>query len=376
MWHREDEIETLLRESAEGYLSTHHSLDRFRNCRRTDCGFDMQFWSNMGDLGWTGILLPAVVGGAELGLGPALTLAEAFGKHLVPEPFVATAVIAGTVLAASGSPRTASLASELSAGRAVVLLADQEEAGIVSPSPPRTRVEQRGDRLLLSGSKTFLPSWTPDAHVIVTALLDGALCLVHIAPPHRNVAVETYKMADGTIAASIVFDSLEISADQILLRGTDAENAVRTAVANGTVALSAQLQGLSRQLHRMTSDYLLQRVQFDRPLASLQSVRHSLADLHVEIELSAATWRNAATAVGRGLSESAQSSVSAAKARCSDTALAMSRAAIQFHGGFGYTEEADVGLFANSALRWASWLGNAQAHRRNALTLQRQATYA
>lgn len=376
MWRREDEIDTLLRESAEGYLSTHHSLDRFRHCRRTDCGFDMQFWSNMGDLGWTGILLPTVMGGAELGLGPALTLAESFGKHLVPEPFVATAVIAGTLLAACDGARAGSLASGLCAGRSVILLADQEGAGIVSPSPPRTCVERRGDRLLLSGSKAFVPSWTPDAHVIVTALYDGALCLVHVAPPHWNAAIRTCKMADGTTTASIAIDSLEISADQILLRGADAENAVRTAVAHGTVALSAQLQGLSRQLHRMTSDYLLQRVQFGRPLANLQSVRHSLADLHVELELSAAAWRSAATALGQGLSESALSSVSAAKARCSDTALSMSRAAIQFHGGFGYTEEADVGLFVNSALRWASWLGNAQTHRRNALKLQRQATYA
>ena len=50
----------------------------------------------------------------------------------------------------------------------------------------------------------------------------------------------------------------------------------------------------------------------------------------------------------------------------------MSKAAIHYHGAFGFTEEADVGLYANAILRWASWLGNADAHRRRALNLSRE----
>jgi alkylation response protein AidB-like acyl-CoA dehydrogenase len=45
----------------------------------------------------------------------------------------------------------------------------------------------------------------------------------------------------------------------------------------------------------------------------------------------------------------------------------MSRWAIQYHGAFGYTDEADIGLYVHTALRWSSWLGNAVSHRRKAL---------
>ncbi len=59
--------------------------------------------------------------------------------------------------------------------------------------------------------------------------------------------------------------------------------------------------------------------------------------------------------------------VSRAKARCSDMAMAVAKASIQYHGAFGYTEEADVGLYVNAALRLSAWLGNASEHRERAL---------
>ena len=39
-----------------------------------------------------------------------------------------------------------------------------------------------------------------------------------------------------------------------------------------------------------------------------------------------------------------------AKARASDTALRVTREAIQMHGGIGYTDEYDVGLYLRKAM--------------------------
>jgi 3-oxochol-4-en-24-oyl-CoA dehydrogenase len=66
----------------------------------------------MGDLGWTGILLPEALSGSALGLEPALTLAEELGQALSPEPFVASTVMAGTVLAAAHGESATSLARD------------------------------------------------------------------------------------------------------------------------------------------------------------------------------------------------------------------------------------------------------------------------
>jgi len=63
------------------------------------------------------------------------------------------------------------------------------------------------------------------------------------------------------------------------------------------------------------------------------------------------------------------------KARCSEAALRITRETIQLHGGIGFTDEHDIGLYLKRALTVAAWLGNASAHRRRyaALTVGKDA---
>ena len=56
--------------------------------------------------------------------------------------------------------------------------------------------------------------------------------------------------------------------------------------------------------------------------------------------------------------------VSRAKARCNDAAALITRQAIQLHGGIGFTEDVDVGLYVKRALTLNAWLGNSSHHRR------------
>jgi len=375
MWRQDDDTQSMLRASAAGFLSSRHSLARFRACRRTDTGYDRSFWAEMGDLGWTGILLPETMDGAGLGLLPAATIAEFCGEHLVPEPFVASSVIAVTVLAASGSVSATDLARQIGRGAAVAVLADQEEAGVVSPQRPAASITVRNGRLFLSGKKVFVPHWSSEATLIVTSMYGGEPCVVALAPSSAGITFITQRMTDGSVTADVSLDGVALDEDAILLRGDAARDIIPLALARGTVALSAQLEGLSRKLHATTAEYVVQRSQFDRPLSDFQSIRHALANLYCEIDLSAASWRRAAIALEGGVSLGGIAAASAAKSRASDTALAVARAAIQYHGAFGYTEEADIGLYVNAALRWASWLGNASYHRRRALALHRQAAH-
>ena len=64
---------------------------------------------------------------------------------------------------------------------------------------------------------------------------------------------------------------------------------------------------------------------------------------------------------------------SRAKSRCADAALAITRAAIQFHGAIGFTEDCDVGLYVKRAMTVSGWLGNARTHRARYARLSVQA---
>jgi alkylation response protein AidB-like acyl-CoA dehydrogenase len=360
-WRLDNDLQQMLRESAKGYLSEAGGTKHFRNVRASADGFDAQAWARMGELGWTGILLPEALGGSELGLEPALTLAEELGQSLSPEPFVASAIIAGTLLAKSTALAATALAQGLAAGSGSVTLAWQERSGQVGR--PEFETVFSGGRL--SGRKLHVPGWHGGTAVLVAASGDQGPVVLAVDPLAAGVTITTRRMTDGTLEAEIGFDGVAVAADAVLLQGAPAAAAVDLALARGTAALCAGLEGLSAKLWRLTADYMKQRVQFEQPLADYQALRHRMVDLYSAIELAAASWRKASSALEAGDTDGL--AVHAAKARCSDTALTMSRWAIQYHGAFGYTDEADVGLYVHTALRWSSWLGNAVAHRRKAL---------
>src|SRR5690606_27988924 len=147
------------------------------------------------------------------------------------------------------------------------------------------------------------------------AMLEGEPAIMTVNADAVGIAVKTHRMTDGNVCAHLTFDKVVLDIDALILRGSDATHAIRLALARGTVALAAQLEGAARRLLSMTGDSLNQRAQFDKPLASFQSVRHGLVNQHLQIELAGASWRSAAASLQQGLSADASMRISAAKAR-------------------------------------------------------------
>ena len=360
----------LLRESTAGFLAAEHSFARLRGLRDAPGGLDRSVLAKMAELGWMGLRLPEALGGAGLPLGAAAALADAFGAALLPEPFVLAGVMPSVIAAAmpQGHAATA-LAARITDG-SVVAPAFAERLNEVSPGPPAATVALEGNRLVLQGSKIFVLA-AADIFLI-SACMDGQTVLAAIPASAAGVTLAEQRMTDNGVTAMLRLDAVPVEQDAILLRGEAAETAIRRAVAEATVATSAQLTGLAGAAMNITLAYMKQREQFGRRIGSFQALQHRAVDLRLQIELAAAAWRNAVRHYEASPgSPATELAISAAKARCSDAALMVGRACIQFHGAIGYTEDAEIGLFMKAAMRLASSFGNGSAHRRRFFALHR-----
>jgi len=365
-WRVDDELQQMLRDSARHYLGDNGGPAHFRKVRASASGFDAAAWRQMGELGWTGVLLSEAAGGSDLGLGAALTLAEELGRTISPEPYVAAAVIAATVLAASEAEAAAALSGELASGARSVTLAWQEQRGTVGVPQFATRLS--GGRL--NGIKRHVPAWHPETGLLVAAVEGAETIVAAVDPAAAGVTVHPARLTDGSLGAEIELADVALAEGAVILRGAAADAALELAVARGTVALGAQLEGLASALWQMTVDYMKQRSQFGSHLSEFQALRHRMIDLYAEIELAGASWRRAAAALADG--QTFGVALHAAKARCSQVVQDVGRWSIQYHGAFGFTDEADVGLHVHAGLRWSTWLGNPVTHRREALACHRR----
>lgn len=127
----------------------------------------------------------------------------------------------------------------------------------------------------------------------------------------------------------------------------------------GRHALGWWLVGASRAMLSLARQHALDRVQFGRPVASFQAIRHRLAETLVAIEGAEATLI-AATAEPDDLS------FLLAKAAAGQAALTAARHCQQVLGGIGFTAEHELHRHVKRALVLDGLLGSARELTREA----------
>jgi hypothetical protein len=130
-------------------------------------------------------------------------------------------------------------------------------------------------------------------------------------------------------------------------------------LANGRYALGWWLVGTSRAMLSLARQHALDRVQFGRPLASFQAIRHRLAETLVAIEGAEATLQ-------ASCAELSDLGSLLAKAAAGQAALTTARHCQQVLGGIGFTTEHELHRHVKRALVLDGMLGNTRELLREA----------
>lgn len=338
-----------IRDSAAA-VATPADLSRVRGLRFGPAGYDRAVVGRMGALGWIGLRVPEDKGGAGLGLGELAALAEELGRGLVPEPLVPIAAIALPLLGEAGR------AGAFADGAQIVLPALAERANRFDPSDIGTVAEANR----LTGQKRFIAGGAGADLFIVSARAASQTGIWLVQADGKGVTRRVDETVDGGGFATLTLD--DAPAEPLL---EDARIALARALDEAAIATAAELLGVMDRALGLTLDYLRTREQFGRRIGSFQALQHRAADLAIQVALTRATLEAAITTVEAGAQGARRAAAaSQAKARASEAALLVTRAAIQLHGGIGYTDEADIGLFLKRAMVLAASFGNAQLHRR------------
>ena len=121
--------------------------------------------------------------------------------------------------------------------------------------------------------------------------------------------------------------------------------------------------GAAARLLDMTVSYAGQREQFGAPIGSFQAVKHHCADMAVAVEAGRATLWAAALALDTASAAARSRAASAAAAYTKSAAAKVAGAALQVHGGIGFTWEHDLHLFLRRIKVDEAFNGSVAEHR-------------
>lgn len=126
------------------------------------------------------------------------------------------------------------------------------------------------------------------------------------------------------------------------------------AVALGQRALGHELVGASRAMLHLARDHALDRIQFGRPIAGFQAVRHRLAETLVAIEAADAALVAAAD-------DGTPFAAAVAKAIAGRSARTAARHCQQVLAGIGFTDEHDLHRYVRRVLVLDHLLGDSRS---------------
>lgn len=369
------EEQRLLGDAAGRFIAGRYSFEARRAILQSREGFSRDIWREFADLGWLGLSVPEDFGGLGTGTVETGLVMEAFGRALIVEPYLSTAVIATSLIAELGSDQQKSeMLPAIAEGKAIHAFAQAELQARFALDNVATKAVRASGGWRLSGEKTHVLGAPWADTLLVTARISGGqgdrsgIGVFALPAKAPGLSATDFQTLDGARASKIILKDVPAT----LLGGNeDALPAIEKTVDKAIAAMASEAIGCMQVLLDTTIAYTKQRIQFGRPLADNQVLRHRMASMAVKLEEARASALNAvlnvdAAPVARALA------ASSAKVKVGRAGRFIAEQAVQLHGGMGVTEELNVGVYFKRLMAIDVIFGSPEFHLQRHAQLSRR----
>ena len=358
------EEQTMLRDSARTFMADNAPITQLRKLRDTNDGdgYSKPVWANFADMGFTGVLVPEAQGGLGLGMVEAGVVMEQIGHQLTASPFLASSVVAASLIRQAGSAEQRDhWLPKLASGTTIATLAIDEHRKH-QPDRIACKAVKTAAGFTLDGHKTFvIDGHVADLLLVAATTSEKGITLFMVPRSTPGVAVERVAMVDSHNAARITFTGVSLGHDAVLGAVDAGAAPLALALDAGRAAAAAELLGLADEVFERTTAYLRQRKQFGRLIGEFQALQHRAAELYFDIEMARAAVLKALQAIDADPATAGEA-VAVAKARAGTSATLAVQEGVQMHGGMGMTDEFDIGFFMKRARVLQEYLGDSGFH--------------
>ena len=357
-----DDEQQALREAVRGLLATTYAdHEARRRTVATDDGFDRVLWGRLAEMGILGLPFSEADGGVGAGPVEIGIVCQEFGRVLAPEPYLASIVHAGGLVAAVGSAeQKADLLGRLSAGEIVLAAADTSPGDRWASRADGVRASLSGDAWTLDGVADPVLAGDVADHLVVTAALPDCAGTGVFLVAADAVSRTGYTTADLTRAASVTFDGS--AATPLGEPARDLAPSIATISDLTRIMGANQALGVMQSQVRATTDYLKSRKQFGVTLNTFQALTFRAADMYVSLELTHSMVDWATMTITVGDPDAVADAADRVGLQVSRAGRHIGQEAIQLHGGIGMTAEYAVGVGTAHLTVLDQWLGNAGHH--------------
>lgn len=334
----------------------------------------------MGEMGFMGIEVPEEYGGAGM---------DTLAYVLALEEICKVDAAHGTIMSVNNSlfcNGILKFGTEAQKKKFLTGVASGEKIGAYSLTEPmsgsdagtmRSRAVRGamrdGDVYVLNGRKSWVTSGPVADYIVVFMMTDPAkkqkgitAFLIEADKPGYVRGKKEPKLGIRASATSeIVFEDYRCPVENRLGEEGDGFKIAMAVLDAGRIGIGAQALGIAEAAYEASLQYAREREAFGAKIAEFQGISFKLADMKTRIEAARLMVYNAAMLKERSKTSHERFTLQAAMAKlfASETAMFVTHAAVQIHGGMGYSKELPVERYFRDAKVTEIYEGTSEIQR-------------
>jgi len=330
----------------------------------------------MGEMGFMGIEVPEDYGGAGMD-----TLAYVLALEEICKADAAHGVIMSVnnslycygILKFGTEAQKKKFITPVASGKSIGAYSLTEPMSGSDAATMKSRAVRDGDFYVLNGRKSWVTSGPIADYFVVFMMTEPekkqkgiSAFLVEGNTPGLVRGKKEPKLGIRASATSeLIFEDCRIPAENLLGAEGEGFKIAMTVLDAGRIGIAAQALGIAEAAYEAARQYAGQREAFGQPIGAFQGTGFKIADMKTRIEAARLLTYNAALKKERAKTTGERFSQEAAMAKlfASETAMYVSHAAVQIHGGMGYSRELPVERYFRDAKITEIYEGTSEIQR-------------
>lgn len=330
----------------------------------------------MGEMGFMGIEVPEEYGGAGMDtLAYVLALEEIAKADAAHSTIMSVnnSLFCHGILQFGTEEQKQKYVVPVASGEAIGAYALTEPSSGSDAANMRTRAVREGDYYILNGRKNWITSGPVADYFVVFAMTDPekghkgitAFIVDGDSPGLVRGKKEPKLGIRASATSEISFDNVKVSVENRLGEEGQGFKIAMTVLDAGRIGIAAQALGIAEAAYEAARQYVQEREAFGRPIGEFQGTGFKIADMKTRIEAARALIYNAALAKERAKKTGERYTLEASMAKlfASETAMFCAWAAVQIHGGMGYSKELPVERYFRDAKITEIYEGTSEIQR-------------
>jgi len=330
----------------------------------------------MGALGFMGIEVPEAYGGAGMDALSYVLAMEEISKVDAAHSVIMSvnnSLYCHGIMQFGTEEQKKKYITPIASGQAIGAYSLTEPQSGSDAGTMKSRATRDGDSYVLNGRKSWVTSGPVADYFVVFMMTD---------PEKKQKGVSAFwvdgkskgltrgkkepKMGIRASATSeLIFEDCRIPAENLLGKEGDGFKIAMTVLDAGRIGIATQALGIAEAAYEAARQYANDRQAFGQSIGAFQGTGFKLADMKTRIEAARLLIYNAAITKDKAKESGGRYSLEASMAKlfASETAMYVTHAALQIHGGMGYSKELPIERYFRDAKITEIYEGTSEIQR-------------